>query len=116
MFAVHFLSAAAGNYPEAHELVARLGKFIPADGAVPVAGGAEGESLHLLDLAPEPDHPLRALFDDSAVSADLDRLEGNQQPDGGWVVDFTSYSEAAALEWRGYATVSAISVLEENGR
>ena len=39
-----------------------------------------------------------------------------QQDDGGWVVDFTAYSPAAALDWRGYATVGALTVLRANGR
>ena len=39
-----------------------------------------------------------------------------QQADGGWAVDFDSYSEAAALEWRGYATVAAVTILCANGR
>ena len=30
-------------------------------------------------------------------------------------VDFASYSPAAALEWRGYATVHAVRVLDRNG-
>ena len=30
------------------------------------------------------------------------RLAAAQQPDGGWRVDFDSYSPAAALEWRGH--------------
>lgn len=79
-------------------------------------GGAEGETLHLLDFAPEPGRPVRDLVDEAAVSADLDRLENGQQADGGWTVDFTSYSEAATLEWRGYATVSAVATLRANGR
>jgi hypothetical protein len=43
--------------------------------------------------------------------ADMDRLAGGQQADGGWEVNFTPYSSAAALEWRGYATVQAVAVL-----
>ncbi|NKQ54591.1 hypothetical protein HFP15_17050 [Amycolatopsis sp. K13G38] len=115
-FALRFLDAAADHHPEAHKLLAHLGQFVPSDGAVPVAGGSPGETLHLLDFAPEPGRPVRALVDDAAVAADLDRLENGQQPDGGWSVDFASYSEAAALEWRGYATVNAVAVLRMNGR
>jgi hypothetical protein len=44
---------------------------------------------------------------EAAVTADLERLKGEQKDDGGWSVDFRSYSPAAALEWRGYATVRA---------
>jgi hypothetical protein len=115
-FALRFLDAAADSYPEAHGLLEHLAPFVPPDGAVPVAGGSEGETLHLLDFAPEPGRPVRALLDDRAVAADLDRLEGGQRPDGGWTVDFASHSPAAELEWRGYATVRAVAVLRMNGR
>jgi hypothetical protein len=37
-----------------------------------------------------------------------------EREDGRWSVDFQSYSPAAALEWRGYATVRALSVLRAN--
>jgi len=50
----------------------------------------------------------------AAVAADLERLASEQLEDGGWTVDFQSYSPAAALEWRGYATVRALSVLRDN--
>lgn len=115
-FALQFLDTAVDTHPETRELLRRLGQHVPSNGAIPVAGGAEGETLHLLDFAPEPGRPVRDLVDDAAVAADLDRLENGQQADGGWAVDFTSYSEAATLEWRGYATVSAIATLRANGR
>lgn len=115
-FALQFLDATADTHPDADALLRRLGRYVPADGAIPVVGGGEGETLHLLDFAPEPGRPVRSLVDDAAVAADLDRLENGQQADGGWAVDFTSYSGAAALEWRGYATVSAVAILRANGR
>ncbi|MFJ9179293.1 hypothetical protein [Streptomyces sp. NPDC102360] len=115
-FALQFLDATADTYPEARELLRSLHRYVPADGAVPVVGGAEGETLHLLDFASEPGRPVRSLVDDDAVAHDLDRLEAGQQADGGWAVDFPSYSEAAALEWRGYVTVSAVATLRANGR
>ncbi|MDA3624773.1 hypothetical protein OU415_04935 [Saccharopolyspora sp. WRP15-2] len=115
-FALQLLDIVSETHPEARELLDHLGRFVPADGAVAVVGGAEGETLHLLDYAPEPGRPVRDLLDPEAVSADLDRLERGQLQDGGWAVDFTSYSDAASLEWRGYATASAVSVLRRNGR
>lgn len=116
MFSLQFLDAAVDTHPEGRELLRGLGKYVPSDGAIPVVGGAEGETLHLLDFAPEPGRPVRDLVEDDSVTADLDRLESGQQADGGWAVDFTSYSEAATLEWRGYTTVSAIATLRANGR
>ena len=115
-FALRLLDVASDTHPEAHDLLSHLSRFVPRDGTLPVIGGAEGEALHLLDYAPDPEGPLRDLLDPRAVSDDLDRLEQAQLPDGGWPVDFTSYSDAATLEWRGYATVSAVAVLHANGR
>jgi hypothetical protein len=115
-FALQFLDAAADTVPEARTLIEHLGQFVPSSGAVPVQGGAEGETLHLLDFAPYPDRPVRALLAESAVAADLDRLVSQQQADGGWAVDFQSYSPAATIEWRGYATVRAVATLQLNNR
>jgi hypothetical protein len=81
-----------------------------------VAGGRSDEALRPLDLAPEPGRPARTILNESAVAADLERLAGEQEEDGGWSVDFQSYSPAATLEWHGYVTVSALSVLGANGR
>lgn len=115
-FALQFLDTAIDAYPEAQELLEHLGQFVPSDGVIPVVGGAEGEKLHLLNLTPEPGSRLRSLVDGRAIVDDLDRVESGQQSDGGWVVDFTSYSPAAELEWRGYTTVGAVAVLRMNGR
>ncbi|MDP1847127.1 MAG: hypothetical protein Q8K79_04970 [Solirubrobacteraceae bacterium] len=113
--ALGLLDAVFDTHPEAPALLRRLGEFIPADGRLPVAGGAEGESLGALDLAPFPDRPVRALFAADVVERELEQLVAEQQDDGGWRVDFASYSPAAALEWRGYATVHAVHVLRRNG-
>jgi hypothetical protein len=64
-----------------------------------------------LDLAPRPNGPARRLFTDHIVTAELERLAARQQPDGGWTVDFHSSSPAASLEWRGYATVAAVTAI-----
>ncbi|TDD96046.1 hypothetical protein [Actinomadura rubrisoli] len=96
------------------ELIALLGKHIPEDGLVHVQGGLEDEMMRPLDFAPYPDRPVRALFTPDVVAAELARLDEQQQDDGGWAVDFATYSPAAHLEWRGYATVRAVSILQRN--
>jgi hypothetical protein len=114
-FAAQMLDAAAATHPEAAELVEALRPHVPADGLLHVAGGAEGEFMRPLDFAPLPGGPARSLFGPGVVDAELDRLAGGQQPDGGWAVDFASYSPVAGLEWRGHRTVQALTLLRANG-
>lgn len=113
-FAVRFLDTVHDTHAEAPALLDHLAQFLPDDGVVPVAGGSEGEALRPLDFAPEPGTPARRLFTADAVEDDLRRLATGQDTDGGWHVDFASFSPVAALEWRGYKTVSAVSVLRLN--
>lgn len=112
-FSLQLLDVTAAAQPEAMGLLRHLMRFVPANGALPVAGGAEGETVH---VSSEPGLPLFGLLDRQAVEDGLDRLERAQLPDGGWPVDFLSYSEAAALEWRGYATANAVTTLRVNDR
>jgi hypothetical protein len=113
-FAVRFLDAVHDRDGVPPGLLARLGEYVPSDGRLRVVGGLADEALRPVDLAPEPGRPARTMLDEAAVAADLDRLAAEQDEDGGWSVDFQSYSPAAALEWRGYATVRALSVLRDN--
>ena len=115
-FAVQFLDAVAVRHPEAAELIEQLRRHVPPDGLLHVAGGAEHEFMRPLDFAPLPGGPARSLFRADVVDAELERLAAGQQPDGGWVVDFDSYSPAATLEWRGHRTVQALCLLRANGR
>lgn len=111
MFSLRFLDAAVSQAPEAEAALDHLARHVPADGAIAVRGGAPDEKIYLLDLSPRPDSPSRRLFDLRAVEADLARLAEGQQADGGWTIDFETASPAAALEWRGYMTVAAVTTL-----
>jgi hypothetical protein len=113
-FGVRFLDAVYDHEAAAPGLLARLGEHVPRDGRLRVTGGLADEALRPVDLAPEPGRPARTLLDEAAVAADLERLAAEQDDDGGWSVDFRSYSPAAALEWGGYATVRALSILRAN--
>jgi hypothetical protein len=115
-FAVRFLDAAAGARPEARDLLQAVRPHLPDDGLLHVAGGADDEFLRPLDFAPHPHRPARELFRDELIAQEFDRLAAQQQDDGGWAVDFVSYSPAAALEWRGHRTVQALTILRDNGR
>lgn len=111
MFSLRFLDAAAPRVPETDAALDQLAGHVPKDGTLRVGGGAPDEKLYPLDLSPWPRSPSRRLFDERVIEADLARLAGLQQPDGGWTVDFETSSPAAALEWRGYATVAAVAIL-----
>jgi hypothetical protein len=113
-FALQFLDAAAEGGLDVDHLIRPIGGHLGPDGSMPVAGGAAGETLHLLDFSPLPGRPSRSMLSTAAVDADVDRLASGQQPDGGWTVDYDTASPAAALEWRGYATVRAVSTLLAN--
>jgi hypothetical protein len=115
-FVLQLLDALHGKDERAAAELERLGAFLPASGTMSVAGGAEDEKMTPLDFSPEPDRPLRELFAPEVIAADVERLAAEQQPDGGWDVDWHVYSPAAALEWRGDATVRAVRTLKSNGR
>jgi hypothetical protein len=109
------LDAVHDREPDAASLLELLGRFLGPSGEMHVAGGKPDETIRPLDFAPLPDRPVRGLFSPEVIATELQRLRDEQRPDGGWEVDFASYSPAAALEWRGYTTVRAISILRRNG-
>jgi hypothetical protein len=114
-FSVQFLDAVADTHPEALAALDRLTGWIPADGSALVEGGVEGERVRPLDFTPFPG-PARARFRPGIVDTDLDRLAALQQDDGGWPVEWATFSPASTLEWRGHLTVKALTILERNGR
>lgn len=108
-FAVNAADAAGAT-----DVLDHLARWIPDDGIVPVAGGAEGECLRPLDLAPRPGGAARSLLAPEVVAADVARLAAGQGDDGGWPLEWNAYSPAAELEWRGHLTVNAIDLLQAN--
>jgi hypothetical protein len=107
-----FLDQVHATRPEADALIEKLGAAIPESGRIAVPGGKEDEAVGPLDFSPYPDRPSRRLFSTDVIEAELERLASEQRDDGGWTVDFQSYSPQAELEWRGYATVRAVSILQ----
>jgi hypothetical protein len=77
---------------------------------------AEGYGLSPLSFAPAADSRWRALFSDEVVSAHLDHLGRQQEPDGGWPITWDPPSEASRLEWRGVVTLGALRTLTSYGR
>lgn len=82
-----------------------------------LASAASDEyGLSPLEFAPRPESPSRSLFADDQLAQHLDRLERDQQPDGGWPIRWEPPSEASRLEWRGNRTVLAVATLSAYGR
>jgi hypothetical protein len=77
---------------------------------------AEGYGLSPLSFAPAADSRWRALFSDEIISAHLDHLARQQEPDGGWPITWDPPSEASKLEWRGVVTLGALRTLTSYGR
>lgn len=77
---------------------------------------AEGYGLSPLSFAPAADSRWRVLFSDDVISAHLDHLARQQEPDGGWPISWDPPSEASRLEWRGIVTLGALRTLTSYGR
>jgi len=65
-----------------------------------------------LDWAPTPAHPLRGLFTDAEIKADLQAIIDTQQEDGGWPINWQTVSKAVELEWRGIVTLNRLLTLQ----
>jgi len=77
---------------------------------------APGYGLSPLDMAPQATSRWCALFTDAQIAAHLDRLQKDQQADGGWPITWEPPSQAAVFEWRGIVTLGALRTLTSYGR
>ncbi|GAA4705111.1 hypothetical protein APR04_001963 [Promicromonospora umidemergens] len=115
LFALNFLDAV----PEPDRVAAAVERLRPAlrdDGSIAVDGGQDDEQLTPLQLSARPGSPSRALFSSGQISAELDRLEGEQLEDGGWDFDFLHWSPGQTVEWRGIVTLGALRTLRQHER
>lgn len=115
LYVVDFLDVTPDR-ARAEQEIKRLAQLMPADGRLLVPGGAEGEALDPMVLAPWPDHAGARLLGPDVLERGLDVLEAGQQADGGWDFDWAKWNPAAAWEWRGAVTVDALRTLRAYGR
>jgi hypothetical protein len=106
----------APDRDRAEALARPVAARLPDAGLYLADADAEGYGLTPLVFAPSPDSRWRALFDDQQIEAHLDRLERDQQADGGWQIAWDPPSEASRFEWRGIVTLGALRVLRAYGR
>ncbi|HEV8637760.1 MAG TPA: hypothetical protein VG370_26365 [Chloroflexota bacterium] len=79
-------------------------------------GYAPGEVHTPLDYAPRPSSLARGWFSDDVIERNLDGLAAAQREDGGWMFNWRAWNDATTLEWRGWLTVRALSILAAYGR
>jgi hypothetical protein len=88
------------------------------DGASSYRGDPDdpGYGLTPLNYAPTPQSPARSLFADDLIERHLDRLQRDQQSDGGWPITWEPPGVAPTQEWRAIETMRALRVLDAYGR
>lgn len=69
-----------------------------------------------LQFAPTQRSFAHSWFTEDLLQENLDHLEAQQQPDGGWPISWEPPSDASRCEWRAMRTLVALSVLSEYGR
>ncbi len=69
-----------------------------------------------LHIAPSPDHRWRPLIPGAAIAGHLDRLQRDQQDDGGWPITWDPPGQASRLAWRGMETLRALRTRAAYGR
>ncbi len=113
-FACAFLDSVPDD-ERARAAIASLATSADSSAVVPI-GGTEGEALRPLDLSPRPGSRSRGLVSEDRIEAHLDRVESEQQKDGGWMFDWRAWSPAQTTDWRGNVTLRALIWLRDNGR
>lgn len=98
----------------AEQEIKRLSEHLLSSGLVaPV--GTTGYVRKALDWARFPDDPLRVLFSEQEIRANLKEVVAAQQQDGGWGISWTPVSPGCEIEWRGWVTLGALQTLRANG-
>ncbi|MGH8934113.1 MAG: hypothetical protein ACRDZO_26600 [Egibacteraceae bacterium] len=105
-----------GDQDRARALVPAIAEQLPKASWYREDPGDKRYGVTPLHLAPTPASPWRRLFADDLVEGHLDRLERDQQPDGGWPILWEPPSHASTLEWRGIETLRALRALTAYGR
>jgi hypothetical protein len=102
--------------PRAELAFHKVGHLLLDQGIVTLDPEAEGELHSPLNFAPTPTSLARSLFDQRTIETHLDHLAAGQSDDGGWTFNWLAWSPAAEMEWRGFVTVEALTLLRANGR
>jgi len=106
---IHTATAFAERVPGGEALLSRLAEALPNAQWFLSDPKDEGYGL------PPTSFP-REWFDDALYEAHLDRLEAEQQEDGGWPIAWEPPGPASVAAWRAIVTIQALQTLRANGR
>jgi hypothetical protein len=106
-----FVAAAAfvEHVPEAQHLASRLAESLPKAQMFLADPDTEGYGV------PPTKFP-REWFDDALYDAHLDKLESQQEEDGGWPVAWEPPGPGSLAAWRAILTIEALRTLKANDR
>ena len=107
--AIHAALPFARYAPGGERIVPRLREALPRSRWFLREPDADGYGL-------PPTRFPREWFDDALYDAHLDRLESEQQEDGGWAIAWEPPGPASVCAWRAIWTIDALRTLEANGR
>jgi hypothetical protein len=99
----------AKHAPGGERLLSQLAEALPR--ADYFRGDPQDESYGL-----PPTRFPRDWFDDDLYEAHLERLEGEQEDDGGWPIAWEPPGPASTAAWRAIVTIEALRTLDANGR
>jgi hypothetical protein len=97
------------HVPEAQHLAPRLAEALPKAQWFLADPDAEGYGV------PPTKFP-REWFDDETYDAHLDKLESQQEEDGGWPVAWQPPGPGSLAAWRAILTIEALRTLKVNDR
>lgn len=106
----------APDRDRAAQVARSLGELLLFRGVVALDPSAPGGRMKPIDLAPRPGSLARRWFPDDVFEAHVDALIQEQQPDGGWPVDWQIWTPITGLEWRAIQTVERLKALAAHGR
>jgi hypothetical protein len=97
------------HVPDARPFAARLAETLPNAQWFLADPDAEGYGVLPTKLP-------REWFDDALYDAHLDKLESQQEEDGGWPVAWNPPGPGSLAAWRAILTIEALKTLKKNGR
>jgi hypothetical protein len=95
--------------PQAQPFASRLAETLPNAQMFLADPDAEGYGV------PPTKFP-RGWFDEALYDAHLDKLESQQEEDGGWPVAWNPPGPGSLVAWRAILTIEALKTLKKNGR